>query len=123
MKYDEAKQTGISVTEFKKLFYRYGMNIDAVTDKAYDFYNESKDHLSAWLKAEIWYCVNHEACTSLADFFIRRTGMIFFYIKLIEPVLDLAADFMAELLGWDYDTKTNYISEFREDLKRATVFE
>ena len=34
-----------------------------------------------------------------------------------------SADYMAEILNWDEKTKQNYISEFKEDLKRATVFE
>ncbi|MCF6367174.1 MAG: glycerol-3-phosphate dehydrogenase/oxidase [Bacteroidales bacterium] len=123
MKYDEAKQTGISTSNFKTLFYRYGTNIDYVTNKAYDYYNECKDTKIAWLKAEIWYCVNFEAATSLADFFIRRTGMIFFYIKEIYPILDETANFMSELLDWNKETKQKYINEFNDDLKRATVFE
>ena len=123
LKYDEAKQTGISVYDFKTLFYRYGMNIDKLTNKAYDYYNESKNMKSAWLKAEVWYCVNYEYTTSLADFFIRRTGMIFFFIKAIYPVLDETADFMGELLSWNEETKQKYIAEFQVDLKLATVFE
>ncbi len=122
MKYDEAKQTGISIKDFKILFYRYGMNIDFVTNKAYDYYNEYKDVKKAWLKAEIWYCINYESTTTLSDFFIRRTGMIFFFIKDIYPILNIAADFMAELIGWDEETKQKCIEEFNKDLKRATVF-
>jgi len=123
MKFDEAKQTGISVKDFNILFYRYGMNIDFITNKAYDFYNELKDTKKAWLKAELWYCINHESTTSLADFFIRRTGMIFFFIKDIYPIINVVADFMAELIGWDEGTKQRYISDFKEDIKKATVFE
>ena len=59
------------------------MNIDKITNKAYDFFNELRNTKLAWLKAEIWYTVNYEMVTSLSDFFIRRTGMIFFYIKEI----------------------------------------
>ena len=123
MKFDEAKQTGISVKDFNILFYRYGMNIDFITNKAYDYYNEFKDTKKAWLKAELWYCINYESTTSLADFFIRRTGMIFFFIKEIYPIINTVADFMSEFLAWDEETKQKYISEFNEDIKRATVFE
>ena len=123
MKYDEAKQAGISVKKFRTLFYRYGMNIDFVTNKAYDYYNESKNADEAWLKAEVWYCINYESTTSIADFFIRRTGMIFFFIKDIYPIIDTVANFMAEQIGWDEQTKQKYILEFNEDLKKATVFE
>ncbi len=49
--------------------------------------------------------------------------MIFFFIKKIYPILDEAANFMAELLSWNEETKQKYINEFQEDLKLATVFE
>lgn len=123
MKFDEAKQTGISVKDFKILFYRYGMNIDFIMNKAYDYYNENKDSKQSWLKAEIWYCINYESTTSIADFFIRRTGMIFFFITDIYPIVNFVADFMGEQIGWTSEIKQKYIEEFKEDLKRATVFE
>ncbi len=123
MKFDEAKQTGISVKDFKILFYRYGMNIDFIMNKAYDYYNENKDTKQSWLKAEIWYCINYESTTSIADFFIRRTGMIFFFITDIYPIIDFVADFMEEQIGWSSEIKQKYIEEFKEDLKRATIFE
>jgi len=123
MKYDEVKETGISIKEFNILFYRYGMNIDYISNKAYDYFNEVKDAKLAWLKAEVWYCIKYESTTSIADFFIRRTGMIFFFIKDIYPIIETVASFMSELIGWDNETKQKYIAEFNEDLKRATVFE
>ena len=49
--------------------------------------------------------------------------MIFFFIKAIYPILDETADFMAELLSWNNETKQTYMKEFQEDLKLATVFE
>ncbi len=121
-KYDEAKQTGISVAGFKRLFYRYGMNIDTVMNKAYDFYNESKDSKTAWLKAEIWYSVNYEYCTKLTDFFIRRTGMIFFYIDEIEPVAEQASKILQAFLGKSEDARLADLADLKAELKHATDF-
>lgn len=121
-KYDEAKQTGISVGDFKKLFYRYGMNIDKITEKAFDFYNENKDTRKAWLKAEIDYCVHNEMASSLNDFFTRRTGMIFFYIDDIYTNLNDSADYMAEMLEWSEEQKNQNIKEMQSELKYSTTF-
>ena len=120
--YDEAKQTGIDVNEFKKIFYRYGTNTEKIINKAYEYYNENKDTKKAWLKAEIWYVVNHEAAVRLTDYFIRRTGMIHFHIKDIEPIKLMAADIMQEFLGWTDEEKQRNIDEMNEELKRATNF-
>jgi len=98
-KYDEAKQTGITTEKFKQLFYRYGMNLELITEKAYEFYNELKSSESAWLKAEVWYSVNYESVVKLSDFFIRRTGMIFFNIDAIEPLIPETSKYFAEFLA------------------------
>ncbi|RLD52867.1 MAG: glycerol-3-phosphate dehydrogenase [Bacteroidetes bacterium] len=122
-KYDEIKQTGISVNDFKKLFYRYGMNIDKVSEKAFDYYSETRNTVFSWLKAELYYCVNDEAIVTLSDFFIRRTGMIFFYIDEIYEHINTAADILSDFLNWDEKTKQKNINELNLELKRATVFE
>ncbi len=122
-KYDEAKELQPDPLEFKKLFYRYGTNIDKITDKAYDYYNQSKDAKSAWTKAEVWYCINYEMTNNLSDFFIRRTGMIHFYIDEIMPVLDMVANKMADILNWSNETKEEYILQFKADYKHATVYD
>jgi len=121
-KYDEVKQLGISVADFKKLFYRYGKNIDNISNKAFEFYNEEKNFQIAWLKAELWYTINYEGVTCLSDFFIRRTGMIHFFVKEITPLIDDAADYLQQSLGWTDDYKKVCINNFGEDLIHATKF-
>ncbi len=121
-KYDEIKQTGISAQSFKRLFYRYGMNIDTVSEKAFDYYSETRDSDFSWLKAELYYCVHYESVASLSDFFIRRTGMIFFYIDEIKKILMPAADILAEFLAWNDKQKQANIDALQKELQRATVF-
>ncbi len=72
-RFDEARQTGIEYENFRTLFFRYGKNIEKITDKAYDFYNETKNTETAWQKAEIFYSKNYEYCIKQEDFLIRRT--------------------------------------------------
>ncbi len=122
-KYDEAKETGISVNEFKKLFYRYGTNINIITNKAFEYYNNLKDTQKAWLKAELDYVIEHEGALKLTDYFIRRTGMIHFNINDIYPIKGIAADYMQELLSWDETTKNKNIEELDKELQHATQFE
>jgi glycerol-3-phosphate dehydrogenase len=109
-KYDEAKQTGITSEHFKRLFYRYGMNIDLITEKAFEFYNITKKSENAWLKAEIWYAVDYEMITSIEDFFIRRTGMFFFNVDEIIEKLDEAAHCVQEFVSLN-DTQINIQKE------------
>lgn len=99
-KYDEAKQTGISVEYFNRLFKNYGTNIEEITNKAYDYYNQTKNCNFSWLKAEIYYSINHEMTTNLSDFFFRRTGN-FKYDNNFPEKLEKISEITAELSNWD----------------------
>jgi hypothetical protein len=72
-KYDEAKHILQNPHYFKKLFYRYGTEIDKVTYQAYEFWNQTKDIKKTWLMAEIWYVFNYEQCTSAEEFIYQHT--------------------------------------------------
>ncbi len=118
-KYDEAKQTGISVSDFKVLFYRYGTNIDHVINLAYEFYNHTKDTDTAWLYAQLAYAIENEMTWTLTDFFMRRTNLIYFWPEKIDPVLDKAADFMAQELKWTQNQKKAYIEEMIHEIEKT----
>lgn len=122
-KYDEAKHSGISVDDFKKLFYRYGTNIDQLTNYVFDNLNKEKDRKNIWLKAEIDYCIDQEMTTSLTDFFVRRTGMIHFYINDIDALKTPAADFLQQQLGLTDEQKLSQIAELDAELRHAKVYE
>lgn len=51
--FDEAKQTGILFQKFKLLFYRYGKEIEELTDMAYKKMNETKNPEEIWEKSEL----------------------------------------------------------------------
>ena len=122
IKFDEAKQTGISVENFKALFFRYGSNIDIITEKAYFFFNKLRNTEKAWQKAEIWYSINHEMACCPADFFIRRTDLLHFNIKEILPTLDNVADDFAEILNITSEQKEKYKQKLLEEYDSATKF-
>ncbi len=119
-KYDEARETGISPYQFKKLFYRYGSNIDMITNMAYNVYNQTKDTKYSWLNAELWYTIHHESVYRLTDFFIRRTGMIHFFIEEIPPILEKAADIAAEYLNWSEQEKNENLTLMKKAIDSAT---
>ncbi|MGD9993409.1 MAG: glycerol-3-phosphate dehydrogenase/oxidase [Salinivirgaceae bacterium] len=113
-RYDEAKQTGVSVPDFKELFYRYGTNVDKITEKAYELRRECSSATDCWLKAELWYAVTYERVARLADFLIYRTEKVLFQPEWVEQHLVQVADIMAGLLKWDETTKQKEIDLFHE---------
>lgn len=72
--YDLVKQILQDPLEFKKLFYRYGSDIELIIDKAFEYWNLKKDMKMAWLKAEIWFCTKYELCHDPESFIHLHTS-------------------------------------------------
>lgn len=77
----------------------YGKQSDAIIDKMDYFLDE--DAQRRLLRAEVWYSVHHEMTNSLSDFFVRRTGRLYFDIYSIHQYRKLVQEDMIRYLGWD----------------------
>ncbi|MCH2034104.1 MAG: glycerol kinase GlpK [Tenacibaculum sp.] len=53
------------------------------------------------IRAELWYCINFEMTNSLADFFVRRTGRLYFNINSITKHLDVIVNDFIKSLDWN----------------------
>ena len=73
-------------------------------------------------KGETWYGVNEEMVNSLEDFFVRRTGRLFFYIDSIHEVRDAVTEDMATMLEWNGEKKMAEINRLDEHLHDATHY-
>ena len=121
-KFYDAQQLKISLADSNKLFYRYGTNYSKIIEKAYELRaSNNKDNL--WLKAEIWYCINNEMINNLSDFFIRRTGMIFFDYNKIKSLINVSADYMQTELNWSDEFKNKSISDFEKIYNQVKSFD
>ena len=65
------------------------------------------------IRAELWYCIHHEMTHTLADFFVRRTGRLYFNIESITKYLDVILNDCITILGWD----EKRVKKERETLK------
>jgi glycerol-3-phosphate dehydrogenase len=64
------------------------------------FFNDA-DASTRLARAELKYGVEHEMIISILDFFIRRTGMLFFDMPRLQQVKNVVLNDMKALLGWD----------------------
>jgi len=64
------------------------------------------------IRAELWYCIHNEMTNSLADFFVRRTGRLYFNIDSIHNHLEVILKDCINYLDWD---------EQRISLERETM--
>jgi glycerol-3-phosphate dehydrogenase len=85
------KLTAIGMADFTDyLVTNYGKQSDTILDYLSKI-NGKITHVEL-AKAELWFCVHHEMVVSVLDFFVRRTGILFFYMnrlpELVEPILN-----------------------------------
>ncbi|MEL6717613.1 MAG: glycerol-3-phosphate dehydrogenase/oxidase [Bacteroidota bacterium] len=77
----------------------YGQQTEIILNKIKDF--SDKDSELRLLRAELWFGVHYEMVESLADFFVRRTGRLYFDIFTINPALEVIANDLQEYLNWE----------------------
>ena len=77
----------------------YGKQADLIKNKINYFRNQ--DVNERLLRAELWYSVNYEMTNGLADFFVRRTGRLYFDIKTINKYRQLVVEDFVNYLDWD----------------------
>jgi glycerol-3-phosphate dehydrogenase len=121
-KFARAKPTGIIEEDFNSLFHRYGKNIDRLTEKAVQFFGQTNKTHEAWLRAEVWYAVHHEMACSLSDFFIRRTGMLYFFVDDIKDCLPVVAEEWAKQLLMDDSQMKKQLAELNDLIDEAKQF-
>ena len=121
--FGESKQLEISLAAIQKLFSKYGRNISKIIDKAYELKPSLKDSNRCLLQAEVWYVIHYEMTTNLCDFFIRRTGMLYFERPAIAAVYLEVADMMASALKWSEAQKAEAIQEFEQEYQDVMSFQ
>ena len=93
----------------------YGRQTNLIVDKLAK-HSGAKDDLSL-AKAELWYSVNHEMVITPLDFFVRRTGMLFFDINRLKTILDPMLEEFRTTFGWN-ESKVKFE---REAIDKAIV--
>ncbi|MBM7608849.1 glycerol-3-phosphate dehydrogenase [Lysinibacillus composti] len=108
---------GIEYEEAKRLVRRYGTNVDRVFEYARTL---ELNGLPKALHAELLYAIYHEMIYTPSDFFIRRTGQLYFNIEQVERFKEAVLDIMQEIIGYSDSEKLFYqiqLDQFLEDAK------
>jgi glycerol kinase len=77
----------------------YGKRANTILERASYFASGTIEE--RLIRAELWYCINFEMTNSLADFFVRRTGRLYFNIESITQHLDIILKDFVRSLDWD----------------------
>jgi len=102
---------GLDGDETESLVRTFGKQCDLIIDKSRKF---EADRL---IQAVAWFCLRYEQVNTLADFYVRRTGYLYFYPERIEKTIDLVAAMFAEFLNWD----KNRVEQEKKEIDQLLV--
>ena len=99
---------------------RYGTNASELIRMFCELALESSEY--NLIKAELYYCVAHEAVCTLSDFLIRRTGMLYFEREAIASIYNALNEELAILLQWNEAKKLASLREFEKEYEDCIRF-
>lgn len=77
----------------------YGKQTDIILKKVNFFVNPTP--IERLIRAELWYTVHHEMVNGLSDFFVRRTGRLYFDIESVHQFRHIVEEDLIKYLKWD----------------------
>lgn len=98
----------------------FGKKAQVIIEKMDSFDNDNP--LERIIRAELWYCIHFEMVNSLADFFIRRTGAMYFNIKSVAEYKELVLNDCTKILGWNTNRVALETNKLEMLVKDATLF-
>jgi len=104
---------GFNKTDANYLVHNYGKQTDVILKK-FDELTEIKPEIRL-VKAELWFCIHFEMVQTPMDFFIRRTGRLYFDIESVKMVKEPILNEFASIFNWD----TQILEKHRKVLEKA----
>ena len=115
---DQGKTLGLSEDEAESLARLYGTNVEKLFDILR--YKDNKETgLSDAIFAQIEYGIEEEMVTKPVDFFIRRTGALFFNIDWVKQWKEPVINYMQTRLNWDDATKRAFAAQLDKAIEIA----
>ncbi|MEO5602291.1 MAG: FAD-dependent oxidoreductase, partial [Cyclobacteriaceae bacterium] len=74
------------------------------------------------LKAELKFCIQYEMVASIQDFFVRRTGLLYFNIHKVVSWKNEIAESCRTILGWDHSRFESELRAMDDLIKAVTGF-
>jgi glycerol-3-phosphate dehydrogenase len=121
LKEQEATESGLTKEEGRRLVQMYGSNVNEIFQYAKTFDAVENTNLTKVVYAQLMYSIEHEMAITPADFFIRRTGALFFNINWVRTWKDEVIAFMETKLGWTKIQTAQYKEEFESELRDAVI--
>ncbi|QQE77595.1 glycerol-3-phosphate dehydrogenase/oxidase [Alicyclobacillus sp. SO9] len=118
---EEGVSLGLSREEAERLVNRYGTNVITVYDilKANQLEAQASG-LSLEVYGALVYGLDNEMVMTPSDFFIRRTGAMFFHIDWVQKWKVPVINYMAKVLNWSENETQKHAADLNYDISVAT---
>lgn len=117
----EGLALGLTEEEASRLVHRYGTNIATLYQL---LRNTPADARPADLSLEVYgallYGIEHEMVVTPSDFFIRRTGAMFFHVAWVRQWKDAVVNHMSKVFNWSPEQSAQHMQNLEADLVVAT---
>lgn len=110
-------KAGLTKEEAAYLAQHYGSNVE----KVFSYVANANDTMPKALFAQLQYGIEHELVTTPVDFFVRRTGNMFFNIASVLAHKEAVIDHMAQQLNWTDAQLSEFTEMVNIEIKRATT--
>lgn len=97
----------------------YGKQSDATLEYLMNMENSETD--VALAKAELWFCIHHEMVIFPLDFFVRRTGMLFFHIDRIPDLILPIMEEFKRYFEWGDEKLREELKKLNKAMTEATL--
>ncbi len=122
-KREEAQRLGLSEADADRLVRRYGTNVDEVLERVRKLRpSAGTERLpEEAVRAELSYSIEREMTVKAVDFFVRRTGALYFDIHWVNRWKVQVISWMKEYFDWSEETAAANTQELEARLHEATV--
>lgn len=116
----ELKNSSLTEQDAKYLVYNYGKQTEIILNKFDEILEENPQ--KKLLKAEVWFTIYNEMTCTPTDFFMRRTGRLFFNKPSVDEFKNFVISEFAKHFKWDSINIQKHQEELEEKIKLATQF-
>jgi len=117
----QLKPSGLSENTARYLVENYGRQAATILEQ-FSVRTTPEDADLRLLMAEAVYAAQHEMVVTLQDFFVRRTGLLYFDIQRLRKNKEAVANILMETLGWTEARKQQELKDLDSLLRRTTDF-
>ncbi|CAM1360341.1 glycerol-3-phosphate dehydrogenase/oxidase [Tenacibaculum xiamenense] len=112
---------GFTKQDAAYLVYNYGKQTSTILDKFDELSEENNE--KKLVKAEVWFTIHHEMTCTPTDFFMRRTGRLFFDKPSVDRNKEFVLEEFANYFNWEKEDLEFHNQELEDKIQLAVHFQ